>query len=260
MMEYFGWSSGAFLLTACVAQPIFGRFYVSGHQKVPLICGVLLYHSGTTLCALTNSRFAFVLGRALSGVGAASLYMGGQAVVVSLVSVKDVALCLSIFSFVSLMFGMMLPVLSGIIIDLYSWRLIFFLSLPFSLGGLALLLHAYRSEKIDQSNAKWWKQVNKVDIAGTASLILAFLFLLAPLNSDSVAWDAGRLLGFCGFFIIFGYLQYSNALIATIAPGVFAKRQVWICSIIACSLEIAIFTYVSCLKFASHTKCLLHMI
>ena len=116
LMKYFGWSSGAFLLTACVAQPICGRFCVSGRRRAPLIAGILLYHSGTTVCGLVNTAAPFLVGRALSGIGAALLYVGGQAVVVSLFPAKDVAFWLSTFSFVSMLFGITFPVLCGIII------------------------------------------------------------------------------------------------------------------------------------------------
>ena len=149
LMKYLGWSSSAFLLMACVGQPLFGRLYGLGLRKNPLVCGVLFYHIGTTLCGFAPSLLVFVLGRAISGIGAASLYVGGSAVVVSLVPANDVALCLSIFSSVSFLCRMVLLVICGVVIDLYSWRPIFFLSLPLSLVGLAFLSHAFGIETVD---------------------------------------------------------------------------------------------------------------
>ena len=245
LMEHLGWSSSAFLLMACVGQPLFGRLYGLGLRKSPLFCGVLSYHLGTTICALAPSVTVFVFGRAVSGVGAASLYVGTSAVIVSLLPARDVALCLSIFSFVSFLCGGILPVICGVVIDSYSWRLIFFLSLPFSLAGLGLLSCALRVEGVGQIQTKWWKRWNKVDFTGTFLLLMAFGCLLAPTSSQSGVWAGARLLGFGALMIGFGSLQYLYPSLATISPELFAKRKVWLSGIIVCLLEMAIFTCVS---------------
>lgn len=120
LAEHFGWSSSAFLLTACVAQPISGRIYSSGYRKQPLLYSVVCYHLSSIVCALGNSLVPFIVGRGIAGLGAGSLFVGTQAVIVSLLSAKDVALCLSIFALVSLLFALIVPVICGIVIDLYS--------------------------------------------------------------------------------------------------------------------------------------------
>ena len=244
LMEHLGWSSSAFLLMACVGQPLFGRIYGLGFRRNPLMFGVFLYHSGTTLCALASSVTIFVVGRAISGVGAASLYVGSSAVVVSLVPVGDIALCLSIFSSTSFLCGMVLPVICGVVIDLYSWRLIFFLSLPLSLVGLAFLSYAFATERVDPIEFRWCKRLTKVDLAGTVLLLLAFACLLAPVGSESGEWAGIRLSSFAALMFGFGTLQYQCPSSATVSPTIFVKRNVWLSSIVVCLLEMAIFMYV----------------
>ena len=241
LMEHLGWSTSAFLLMACVGQPLFGRMYSLGLRKNPLVCGVLFYHLGATLCAFAPSLAVFILGRAVSGAGAASLYVGTSAVVVSLVPAEDVALCLSIFSSVSFLCGMVLPIICGVVIDLYSWRPIFFLSLPLSLVGLAFLSHAFGAERVDQIEIIWWKRLDKVDFTGTILLLMAFACLLAPVGFESGVWTSARLLGFGALIFGFGSLQYCCPSLATISPEVFAKRHIWLSSIVVCLLEMAIF-------------------
>lgn len=244
LMKHLGWSTSAFLLMACVGQPVFGRLYGLGLRKNPLVCGVFFYHLGTTLCAFATSLVVFIFGRAISGLGAASLYVGTSAVLVSLVPAKDVALCLSTFSCVSFLCGTVLPVICGVVIDLYGWRPIFFLSMPLSLVGLAILSYAFGPERVDQIEDMWWKRLNQVDFIGTILLLMAFAFLLAPVGSESGVWVSARLLGFGTSIFGFGSLQYFSASLATIAPRVFAKRHVWLSSILVCLLEIAVFTCV----------------
>lgn len=181
---------------------------------------------------------------AVSHLLSLSSYVGGSAVVVSLVPANDVALCLSIFSCVSFLCGMVLPVICGVVIDRYSWRPIFFLSLPLSLVGLAFLSHAFGTETVDQIEVMWWKRLNKVDLIGTLLLLVAFACLLAPVDSESGVWTGVRLLGFGASMFGFGSLQYLCAPSATIAPSVFTKKHVWLSSIVVCLLEMAIFTCV----------------
>lgn len=250
LMKHLGWSSSAFLLMACVGQPLFGRLYWLGLRKNPLVCGVIFYHLGTTLCGFAPSLAVFILGRAISGVGAASLYVGTSAVVVSLVPAEDVALCLSIFSFVAFLCGVVLPIIGGAMIDLYTWRLIFFLSLPFSLMGLVCLRHAFGKDRDDRIETTWWKRFNKVDFAGTVLLLMAFACLLAPVGSGSALWASAKLLGFGASMFGFGILQYRYASLATIAPEVFSKSHVWLSSIVVFLLEMAIFTYFFCKPYS----------
>lgn len=228
LMKHLGWSCSAFLLMACVGQLLFGRLYELGLRKNPLIFGVFFYHLGTTICVFAPSLAVFIFGRAISGVGAASLYVGSSAAIVSLMPAEDVALCLSIFSFVAFLCGIVLPVIGGAVIDLYSWRPIFFLSLPLSLVGLVFLWHAFGSERVDRIEAMWWKRFNKVDFTGTVFLLMAFACLIAPVGSESGVWASAKLLGFGVPIFGFGTLQYRYASLATITPEVFAKRHVWL--------------------------------
>lgn len=245
LMKHLGWSTTAFLLMACVGQLPFARLYGLGLNKNLLICGVLFYHLGTTLCGVASSLPVFVLGRAISGVGAASLYIGTNAVLVSLVTANDIALCLSIFSFVSFLHGVVLPVICGLVIDHYSWRPIFFLSLPLSLLGFSFLFFAYAIDTVDQGQVVSWRVFNMVDFAGTALLLMAFACLLAPVGPRYGLWASARLLGFGALIFAFGSLQHVYASLSTFTSKVFMKRYVWLSSIVVCLLEMAIFTYVT---------------
>lgn len=244
LMKHLGWSSSAFLLMACVGQPIFGRLYSLGLRRNPLVCGVIFYHMGTTLCGLSPSLAVFLFGRAISGVGAASLYVGTSAVVVSLVPAKDVALCLSTFGAVSFLCGVALPVICGAVIDHYSWRAIFFLSLPLSILGLASLALAFGTERVDHTQYVRWRALIKVDFTGTALLLIAFVCLLAPIGPESGMWAIVRLLGFSVSMFGFGSFQYLCSSSASFAPEIFSNRRVWLSGIVVCLLEMAIFTCV----------------
>lgn len=237
LTENFGWGSSAYLLTACVAQPISGRIYSSRYRKQPLLYSVVCYHLGSILCALGNSSVPFIVGRGIAGLGAGSLFVGTQAVIVSLFSAKDVALCMSIFSLVSLLFALIVPVICGIVIDAYSWRPVFLFSLPFSLAGSAFLWYTIQEDK--PGSGTWWKSISKVDLLGTVLLFLAFVSLLTVSSSNSIGWACARLLGFAGLMSLFGYVQYRSGPLATIPPDVFTQRQVWAGSVIGCSLEMA---------------------
>ncbi|KAG8526436.1 uncharacterized protein KY384_000029 [Bacidia gigantensis] len=68
---HLGWSSGAFLFLACVAQPICGRIYPLVDDTGSLLFSIMLYHLRTLYYAMAPTLVVFNLGRAVFGLGAA---------------------------------------------------------------------------------------------------------------------------------------------------------------------------------------------
>lgn len=243
-MKNFGWLSGGYLLAACSIQPIFGRFYALGHRINPLLLGVALYQLGAILCAFAGSEVVFIVGRLVSGSGAASLYVGSQAIIVSLVSAKDLALCLSIVSSVSFALSILGPVICGALVDLFSWRVSFLLTLPFSFMSL-VWFHQIRTLDTESSRLPWLRPARRGDILGTMTLLLAFAALFWTSNPGSsgslkVSVWVG-ILAFAALMVTFTYIQYNYGSYATIPPYIFIRRYVWASAVFSCFLEMAIY-------------------
>lgn len=71
-----GWYGSVYSLTCCAFQLLFGKLYTFYSVKVVLLSSVLLFEVSSALCGVAPSSIVFIVGRALSGVGAAGIFAG----------------------------------------------------------------------------------------------------------------------------------------------------------------------------------------
>ncbi|EKG13744.1 hypothetical protein MPH_09051 [Macrophomina phaseolina MS6] len=71
-----GWYGSAYTLTCCSFQLLFGKLYTLYAVKAVMLTSVLLFELGSVLCGAAPSSAAFIIGRAIAGVGAAGIFAG----------------------------------------------------------------------------------------------------------------------------------------------------------------------------------------
>jgi MFS family permease len=76
-----GWYGTAYLLTNCAFQLLFGKVYTFFNVKATFLTSIVLFEVGSALCGAAPSSVAFIIGRAIAGLGAGGILSG----VVSLV-------------------------------------------------------------------------------------------------------------------------------------------------------------------------------
>lgn len=68
-----GWYGSSYLLTLMALQPTFGKIYTYFDIKRVFICALLIFESGSIVCATAPNSEAFIVGRAIAGIGSAGL-------------------------------------------------------------------------------------------------------------------------------------------------------------------------------------------
>jgi MFS family permease len=71
-----GWYGSAYLLTCCAFQLLFGKIYTFFPVKTVLLSSILIFEVASVICGAAPNSVAFIVGRAISGVGAAGLFAG----------------------------------------------------------------------------------------------------------------------------------------------------------------------------------------
>ena len=71
-----GWYGSAYLLTCCSFQLLLGKIYTFYSIKFVLLINVLIFELGSIVCGAAPSSAAFIVGRAISGIGAAGIFVG----------------------------------------------------------------------------------------------------------------------------------------------------------------------------------------
>lgn len=110
-----------------------------GRVRVYVI-GMALFTVASVICGATNSLEALIAARAFQGIGGALLVPGSLAILNATVEPARRGHAIGLWSSFAPLIALVGPVVGGALVDLLSWRVIFFINVPLGLaaGFLAL--------------------------------------------------------------------------------------------------------------------------
>ena len=71
-----GWYGSSYLLTTCATQLIYGKLYTFFSIKWVYLIALFIFELGSLICGVAPNSIALIIGRAISGVGAAGIFSG----------------------------------------------------------------------------------------------------------------------------------------------------------------------------------------
>ncbi|KAH6669840.1 efflux pump antibiotic resistance protein [Halenospora varia] len=235
-LDDIGWYGSAYLLTVTAFQPAFGSVYKFFDAKWVYLVSIFTFEVGSIICAAGPNSAVFIVGRAISGIGAAGLYQGALSIVGLTVKLEDRPLFLGI---VLSAFGIAVclgPPLGGVLTDHASWRWCFWINLPIGAVSFLLILPFLKiATKAPQQKASIQKRLRSLDVGNTAYYS----------GWTSLPWKSSRVVGlFVGFGLLtitFGLVQWKKGDKATIPLRILRKRSVFMGAWYLFFLEMSIY-------------------
>lgn len=135
--ELYAWVATAYLLASVVTVPIFGRLGDYYGRKPFVVASIVVFTTGSVLCALSGTMLQLVMARALQGVGGGMLLGTAFACIPDLFPEPRVRLRWQIIF--SAAFGIangVGPTLGGFMTQYAGWRSVFYINVPLALIGL----------------------------------------------------------------------------------------------------------------------------
>lgn len=108
-----------------------------GRRRV-FVVGVAWFALASLLCGSAQTTAQLVAARAFQGIGAALLTPGSLALIQSSFRTQDRARAIGLWSALSAISGLIGPFLGGVLVDAFSWRLIFLLNVPVAVVVVAV--------------------------------------------------------------------------------------------------------------------------
>ncbi|OLN86921.1 putative HC-toxin efflux carrier TOXA 15 [Colletotrichum chlorophyti] len=227
-----GWYGSAYLLTTCAFQLIFGKLYAFFPIKTVFLSSVLLFELGSAVCGAAPSSAAFIVGRAIAGVGGAGIFAGTIVIMVHSVPLHRRPKYQGAFGAVFGIASVVGPLLGGAFTSKVTWRWCFYINLP--LGGVALLVIVFtlRPPEQELGETSIWERVRQLDFAGTTVFIPGVVCLLLALQWGGVeyTWNNPRIIALlilAGVLLItFVGIQVLMPSTATVPPRIMRQRSI----------------------------------
>jgi len=158
-INHYAWIFTAYLLTATVTMPIYGKLADIYGRKPVMLIGISLFLLGSFLCGHADSMTMLVFFRAIQGLGAGAVQPIALTIVGDMFDVHQRAKIQGLLSAVWGVAGLAGPVLGGAIVHLLSWRWVFYINIPLGIGCALVLFFAYhetvrrRKHQLDATGA-----------------------------------------------------------------------------------------------------------
>jgi EmrB/QacA subfamily drug resistance transporter len=195
------WVQNAYLLTLTATVITAGRVGDIRGRRLVFIAGMGIFGVGSLLAGAADSSATLIGGRVAQGVGGAAMLSLSLALTADAFPAATRTRALGIWAAVSAIALAIGPLVGGALIELASWRWIFFVNLPVIAAGIAILL-LRGSESRDPTAAR------RVDLAGVAVLgggLTAVVYALV--EADEWGWLSPRTLALlgAGVAVLYGF-------------------------------------------------------
>ncbi|KAK9781523.1 putative Major facilitator superfamily (MFS) profile domain-containing protein [Seiridium cardinale] len=229
-----GWYGSAYLLTACCFQLLFGKLYVEFNTKWVFLAALVIFEVGSTVCAAAPNSIAFIIGRAVAGVGCAGLIAGSLIIIAETAPIHKRPKYTGIVGGSIGIAQIIAPTLGGVFADQLTWRWCFWINLP--MGGITLitilifLYVAPRSVSSEPFNLKAF--LVRIDLLGTMFIMPAIIALLIALQygGKTYSWNNWRiilcLVIFSVLTLIWLYHEFRLGEKATVPLRIIKQRSV----------------------------------
>src|SRR4051812_49521959 len=135
-LDQLSWVVTAYLLTATVSTPLWGRISDLHGRKALFQAAIVIFLAGSALSGVAQTLGELIGFRALQGLGAGGLMTLAMAIVGELVSPRERGRYQGYIQMVFVLASVAGPLLGGLFVDHLSWRWVFYVNLP--IGAVAL--------------------------------------------------------------------------------------------------------------------------
>lgn len=228
-----GWYGSGYFLTFAAFQSAWGKVFKYFNMKYAFFTAVVIFSVGSLVCALAPTSMALIIGRALTGVGAAGVTNGVYTIIACIVPPAQVAMYLALVGMDFSIASVAGPLLGGVFTERLSWRWCFWINLPIGGASLAVVLFFFKiPSTMTPASASLREKLLQMDFQGTVLILSSLICYMLALEEGGVRrpWNSsvviGLLVGFVVLAVLFGIDQWLQGDRAQIVGRIMKRRTI----------------------------------
>ncbi|KAI8723732.1 MFS domain-containing protein [Fusarium sp. LHS14.1] len=212
-----GWYGSAYMLTTAAFQLIFGRIYRFYDLRKTFLACILLFEVGSAVCGAAPNSVAFIIGRAIAGIGSAGIMTGSMMAIIPMVPLHKRPMFQSMFGMVFGISSVAGPLIGGAFAGRATWRWCFYMNLPIGAVASTFLLFFLKVSKQEHESVPISKHIARLDPLGTFFFVPSMICLILALQwgGSTYSWSNWRLIL---LFIVFGLTAVAFAVVQVMMP------------------------------------------
>ncbi|KAI0385716.1 MFS gliotoxin efflux transporter glia [Hypomontagnella monticulosa] len=228
------WYGAVYFMTYGGMAAAWGKAFKYFDLKHAFITSILIFEIGSLICGLAPNSKSLIAGRAIAGLGAAGMVVGGTSIVAFSAEPKFRPVLMGFVGLTYSLASVLGPLLGGALTEKVTWRWCFYINLP--IGGLAAVVVIFlfhtpsAAEHIRAPLKERLLQLDPVGVALAMGSIICFIQGLQYAGSSRPWNDSqviGLLVGFGVISIVLALWEIYQEGHAMLIPRLLKKRAVW---------------------------------
>ncbi|HXD92109.1 MAG TPA: DHA2 family efflux MFS transporter permease subunit [Bacteroidia bacterium] len=168
-IEDTSWVITGYAIANVIIIPMTGFLARYFGRKNYYITSIIIFTISSYMCGQASSLISLVLWRFLQGIGGGALLSTSQGILFDAFEIKKRPMASAIFGMGIVLGPAIGPTLGGVIIDNYSWPLIFYINIPIGILA-AVLAYTFIDKKPEEFSID--RKSIKIDYVGILALII----------------------------------------------------------------------------------------
>ena len=235
----FTWVVTATLLTTTISTPIWGKLADLTNRKVLIQVALVISVVAAALAGLSQNVGTLIAFRALQGIGAGGLMALAMVLISDIISPRARGKYLGLMGAIMAVSQIGGPLLGGVLTDTVSWRLNFFVGLPFAIAAIVVLQRTLHLPPVPRRIVKidYWGAL--LISAGVSTLLLWVTF--AGNNFEWVSWQSAVMVVGSVLALVAAVLVEKSAVEPIIPLHLFKNRTFVLAVLASVAVGVAMF-------------------